>query len=154
MTQLLPRSLSKQLIIGVAGLACIAWTGPAAAATMTFKVPLSGAQQVPPVKTKGSGLATIKLNTKTDMVSWHVTYKHMSSPVTMAHFHDAAKGKNGKVEIWLTKKGHPVSSPITGKAKLTQAEVKQLMAGDWYVNVHTKKHPPGEIRGQVMPPKG
>ena len=150
-TDLLPRSLPKHVIVALAGLACIAWTGPAAAATVTFKVPLSGAQQVPPVKTKGSGMATITMNPKTDMVKWRVTYKNMSSPVTMAHFHDGAKGKNGGVEIWLTKKGKPVSSPITGSAKLTASQAKQLMAGDWYVNVHTKDHPPGEIRGQVMP---
>jgi len=149
MTYLLPRSLPKQVVVALAGLACIAWAGPATAATKTFKVPLDGAQQVPPVKTKGSGLATITLNTKTDMVKWRVTYKNMSSPVTMAHFHDGMKGKNGGVEVWLTKKGKPVSSPITGSAKLTPTEVKQLMAGDWYVNVHTKDHPPGEIRGQV-----
>lgn len=148
------RSLSRRTVFALAGLACIAWAGPAAAANMTFKVPLDGAQQVPPVKTKGTGMATITLNTKTDMVSWRVTYKNMSSAVTMAHFHDGAKGKNGGIEVWLTKKGKSVSSPITGKAKLTGSEVKQLMAGDWYVNVHTKKHPPGEIRGQVIPPKG
>ena len=152
-TDLLPRSLRRHLIVALAGLACIAWAGPAAAATVTIKTPLNGTQQVPPVKTKGSGLATITLNTKTDMVKWRVTYKNMSSPVTMAHFHDGAKGKNGGVEIWLTKKGKPVSSPITGSAKLTASQAKQLMAGDWYVNVHTKNHPPGEIRGQVVPPK-
>jgi len=33
-------------------------------------------------------------------------------------------------------------------------QAQQFMAGDWYVNVHTKEHPGGEIRGQVMPPKG
>lgn len=150
---ILRQKLSRQAVCALAGLACMAWAGPAAAATMTFKVPLSGAQQVPPVKTKGIGMATITWNPKTEMVGWRVTYKNMSSPVTMAHFHDGAKGKNGGVEVWLTKKGKAVSSPITGKAKLTGAEAKQLMAGDWYVNVHTKKHPPGEIRGQVIPPK-
>jgi hypothetical protein len=25
------------------------------------------------------------------------------------------------------------------------------MAGKWYYNVHTKEHPGGEIRGQIMP---
>jgi CHRD domain len=24
---------------------------------------------------------------------------------------------------------------------------------EWYINIHTKAHPPGEMRGQVMPPK-
>ncbi|MEJ2376164.1 MAG: CHRD domain-containing protein [Pseudolabrys sp.] len=120
---------------------------------MSFKVSLSGSQQVPPVKTSGKGTANLTWNAKTRMVTWHITYSHMSSPVTMAHFHDGAKGKNGSVEIWLTKKGKPVKSPITGKAKLSVSEVKQLKAGDWYINVHTKEHPAGEIRGQVMLPK-
>ncbi|MBV8471971.1 MAG: CHRD domain-containing protein, partial [Hyphomicrobiales bacterium] len=25
--------------------------------------------------------------------------------------------------------------------------------GQWYINIHTKDHPDGEIRGQVAPPK-
>jgi hypothetical protein len=28
-----------------------------------------------------------------------------------------------------------------------------MMAGEWYINVHTQANPNGEIRGQVMPPK-
>ena len=35
--------------------------------------------------------------------------------------------------------------------ELTDAQVTDLMGGKWYFNVHTKEHPAGEIRGQVMP---
>lgn len=146
--------LSRRAVFALAGLACIAWAGMATAAPMSFKVSLGGAQEVPPVKTSGMGTANLTWNPKTRMVTWHITYSHMSSSVTMAHFHDGAKGKNGSIEIWLTKKGKPVKSPITGKVKLTVSQAKQLKGGDWYVNVHTKKHPAGEIRGQVMLPKG
>ena len=56
--------------------------------------------------------------------------------------------------IWLTKEGSPPTNPITGSATLTPEQAQQFGAGDWYVNVHTQSHPAGEIRGQVMPPKG
>ena len=55
--------------------------------------------------------------------------------------------------IWLTKKGTSTSGAIKGKATLTEAQAKQFEAGDWYINVHTKAHPGGEIRGRVKPPK-
>ncbi len=42
-----------------------------------------------------------------------------------------------------------LSSPISGKATLTAAQVADLTAGRWYVNLHTAKNPGGEIRGQV-----
>ena len=71
----------------------------------------------------------------------------------MAHSHDGARGKNGPVTIWLVNKGSPVGNPVTGKATLTPAEARQFAAGDWYINLHTKDDPDGEIRGQVVPPK-
>ncbi len=42
------------------------------------------------------------------------------------------------------------TSPDKGSAKLTDAQMTDLEAGKWYVNVHTKANPGGEIRGQVM----
>jgi hypothetical protein len=44
-----------------------------------------------------------------------------------------------------------VESPIKGSATLTPAQVADLMAGKWYVNLHTAASPGGEVRGQVMP---
>ena len=34
---------------------------------------------------------------------------------------------------------------------LTAAQVADLMAGKWYVNIHTAANKGGEIRGQLMP---
>jgi hypothetical protein len=136
-------------------MAPLAWAGSAAvalAAPVSFTVALTGAAQVPPVQTSGTGTANLTYNSATRVVTWSITYSGLSSDATMAHFHDGAEGKNGKVVIWLSKKGQPVSSPITGQAKLTPAEAKQFTSGMWYVNIHTKNNPAGEIRGQVVLP--
>jgi len=147
-------SLSRRTVLALAGLACIAWVGSATAASVSFKVPLTGMEQVPPVTTSGKGTADLTWDPSMRVVTWSISYSDMSSPVTMAHFHHGAQGKNGPVVIWLTKKGSPVESPIKGKATLTPEQAKAFEAGDWYINAHTKDHPAGEIRGQVMPPKG
>lgn len=139
--------LSLAFLLGSAAMAM--------AATMTFQVPLTGAQQVPPVQTSGRGTANITYDPATRGVSWTITFAGLSTPVTMAHFHGpAGPGKNAGVEVWLTKKGAAsITSPIEGSTTLTPDEAKQFMDGQMYVNVHTKEHPGGAIRGQVVPPK-
>jgi len=138
-------------------LAALAWAGSgvaAVAAPEKFSVPLTGAQQVPPVSTTGSGTADLTYDPSTRALSWSVTFSGLSSDATMAHFHGpAATGKNAAPVIWISKQGTPPSSPITGEATLTPAQAEQFTAGEWYVNVHSKNHPAGEIRGQVNPPK-
>ena len=120
----------------------------------SFKVPLTGAQCVPPVDTKGSGTAQLTYDAATRVVTWNIAYSGLSSPTTMAHFHGpAAEGKNAPPVIWLSTKGSPPANPMTGTATLTPEQAKQFTDGEWYVNVHTKAHPAGEIRGQVVPPK-
>jgi hypothetical protein len=140
------------LIVAVAGDASSG--GSALAAPVSFTVSLSGAQQAPPVQTAGSGTADLTYDPATRVVTWSITYSGLSSQATMAHFHGpAASDKNAGIQVWLTKHGGPVSSPITGSATLTPAQARQFMAGLWYINLHTSDHPAGEIRGQVTPPK-
>ncbi len=143
--------------MAVLTLVCLAWAASASttrAAPQSFTVPLSGGQQVPPVTTPGEGTASLSYDPSTRLLSWTITYTGLSSSVTMAHFHGPAPaGKNGDVQIWISKRGEPATSPIKGQAKLDPSQAKQLMAGDWYINVHTEDHPPGEVRGQVVPPK-
>jgi CHRD domain len=148
-------SISRRSVIVAASLAGIAvWAASSQAAPLSFKVALTGAQQVPPVQTTATGTADLTYDPATRMLTWSVTSKGLSGPATMAHFHGpAAEGKNAPPVIWLSEKGAPVPDPIKGSATLTPEQAQQFMAGEWYVNVHTQADPGGEIRGQVMPPK-
>jgi hypothetical protein len=149
------KTLSRRVVMAVAGLIGAVWAaGLALAAPISFTVPLIGAQQVPPLQTSGSGTANLTYDPSTRVVTWSITYNGLSSPVTMAHFHGPAElGKNAGIEVWLTKQGSPVESPIKGEATLSPEQAQQFMAGELYINVHTRDHPAGEIRGQVTPPK-
>lgn len=150
------KAQSRRVVMLIAGLiGVVSAAGLALAAPVSFQVPLTGAQQVPPVQATGSGTANLTYDPTTRVVTWSITYNGLSSPVTMSHFHGPAEpGKNATVVIWLTKQGSPVESPIKGEATLTPEQAQQFTAGEWYINVHTRDHPAGEIRGQVTPPKG
>ena len=133
----------------------VAWTAAAQADPVSFQVPLSGAQCVPPVDTTGTGTADLTYDPTTRVVTWNISYGGLSSPTTMAHFHGPAKqGQNAAPVIWLSTQGSPPANPMTGTATLTPEQAQQFTAGEWYVNVHSQSHPAGEIRGQVVPPKG
>jgi len=148
-------SISRRALMLCAGLALSGTLTLAQAAPVSFTVPLTGAQQVPPVQTSGSGSADLTYDPSTRVVTWNITFYGMSSQTTMAHFHGPAPaGKNAGVKLWLSQKGTmEVTSPISGQATLSPDDAKIFEAGDMYINVHTKDHPNGEIRGQVVPPK-
>jgi hypothetical protein len=148
-------SISRRIVIVAACTAAVAaWAVASKAAPESFKVALTGAKQVPPVETSGTGTADLTYDPATRVVTWNITYSGLSAPATMAHFHGpAAAGKNGPVAVWLSKKGSAPESPIKGEATLTPEQAEQFTAGEWYINVHTSTHPAGEIRGQVVPPK-
>ena len=110
-------------------------------------VSLSGAQEVPPVKTEASGTAEIKVASDR-AVSGTVTTKGMNG--VAAHIHQGAAGRNGPVIIPLAKGANGAWSVPAG-AKLTAAQYDAYKAGDLYVNVHSPSHKGGEIRAQLKP---
>jgi hypothetical protein len=111
------------------------------------QVKLSGAEEVPPVTTSGSGSGTINVG---DDGSVSGSVKTTGVPGTMAHIHEAPPGKNGGVVIPLEKKGDNEWAVPAG-AKLTAEQMKSFKAGNLYVNVHTDKNKGGEVRGQMKP---
>ena len=146
--------VSRRALLALTPLALVGSMSVALAAPMSFSVALNGAQQVPPVTTPGTGTASLTYDAASRVLTWSVTYSGLSGPATMAHFHGPAEaGKNGPVVVWISEHGGTPVSPITGQATLTPDQATQFTGGQWYVNVHTKDHPGGEIRGQVMPPK-
>jgi len=141
--------MHRALIAAVAAL-LLATAGAAGAATLTFKAHLTGAGEVPPNKTAGSGDLTASLDTASKSLTYNVTYSGLTGAATMAHFHGpAGPGKNAPPVVVVA---NP-ASPISGSATLTDAQIAQLKAGDWYFNVHTAANPGGEIRGQVKAAK-
>jgi hypothetical protein len=123
----------------------------ASAATVNFTATMNAASEVPPKTSAGTGDVLATLNTATKDLTYTVTFQNLTGPATAAHFHGpAAPGANAGVVVPL---GNNPTSPIHGNKTLTDAQIADLMAGKWYVNVHTAANPGGEIRGQVTKAK-
>jgi CHRD domain len=109
---------------------------------------LSGASEAPPVTTDATGTMQATLAAASNVLTWKVTYSGLSGPLTMAHFHGPAMpGQNAAVVVPMNS---PLTSPMTGSATLTPGQAAEIMAGEWYVNLHTAANPNGEIRGQII----
>lgn len=120
-----------------------------APAQTTFKLnaALNIGQETTRVKGAKAGAAgrfTATLNGTT--LAWKLTFKNLSGAAAAAHVHTAPRRVAGPVTVPLCT---PCTSPVSGTAVLTTAQVRDLLAGKQYVNVHTAKNPGGEIRGQI-----
>jgi predicted small secreted protein len=111
-----------------------------------IKVSLSGAEEVPAVTVPGTGSGSFRV-ADDGAISGSVTTKDVQG--TMAHIHRGAKGANGPVIVPLDKNGDTYTVPA-GR-KLTPEQMKDLKAGNLYVNVHTNRYKGGEVRGQLQP---
>ncbi len=118
-----------------------------AANIQLFEANLSPANEVPAVDSAAAGRAVMALITET--LYYRVFVADVDN-VTAAHIHEAAPGVNGPVIVGLFMGGlFDPANPISGTVTLTPTQIAKLLAGDYYVNVHTSDHPSGELRGQV-----
>lgn len=110
---------------------------------------LSGDQEVPAVTSVGSGTGTFLL---TDAgLAYSITVNGLSD-ATEAHFHLGELGVSGDVVKPLTISSNRIVgiwSKTDAGVPLSDRWVAALLTDSIYVNVHTKNHPEGEIRGQV-----
>jgi hypothetical protein len=128
--------------------AAFALATPSMAAMVNLKAELKASNEVPPNSSKGTGEVTAAYDTASKKLSWKGTYSGLTGPATAAHFHAGEPGKNGGVVVPIFQ-GAMAKSPFEGSKTLTAAQASDLMAGKWYVNIHTAANKGGEIRGQV-----
>jgi hypothetical protein len=139
--------MSMLLRITVAALAFAALSTIASAEQVKFMADLKAGDEVPPTSSSGTGMADVTYDTDSKKLTWKVEFSGLTGDATAAHFHGpAAPGENADVAVPIP----GTASPLEGSADLTDAQAADLMAGKWYVNVHTAANPKGEIRGQVM----
>ena len=123
----------------------IAFAGPAFAEKL--KATLDGKSETPPNASTATGKADIDYDAASKKLTWKLTYSGLTGPATAAHFHGPAEpGKNAGVAVAIP---NATTSPNEGSATLTDAQAADLLAGKYYVNIHTAANPGGEIRGQV-----
>ena len=135
------KTVLATLLLGTA----VVFAGPACAEK--YKVTLDGKSEVPANTSAGTGTADVDYDAATKKLTWTLTYSGLSGPATAAHFHGPAEaGKNAGVKVPIA---NATSSPAEGSATLTDEQAADLLAGKYYINVHTAANPGGEIRGQV-----
>ncbi|MBG9387019.1 CHRD domain-containing protein [Caenimonas aquaedulcis] len=138
-------ALAGALTLGLAGCAQMGM----GSSMQVYKATLSGAQEVPANDSKGTGTAELRVDTKNNEMTWKVSFSGLSGPATAGHIHGPAPaGRNAGVLVPFA--GVPNATSAEGKTSLTPAQMAELAAGNWYVNIHTAKHPGGEIRGQLQ----
>jgi CHRD domain-containing protein len=130
--------------------------------TEGFSAMLSGGEEVPPVDTAATGVASFTWNGE-QAIKYDLNVTGMDK-VTAAYIYNAPKGQNGDVVVTLFKADNPTGqisgslsngtitpSNLEGQMQgvLFRDFIKALEIGETYVNIHTEKNPNGEIRGQI-----
>lgn len=128
----------------------LAWGVQAAAQTpdtTTFLARLTGASLVPPNDSTAKGSMQLSLDKPSRVVKWTLSTQGLSGPPVGAALHGPAMpGENAAVAVPL----QVANGADSGTLTLTPAQVDELLAERWYVNVVTKAAPEGEIRGQLI----
>lgn len=115
-------------------------------------LPLTPTQEPVAPASTGSGSVTALYDSTTKALTYSVVFQlNAGSTATNAHFHGpAALGANGGVQIGLPTPPTGNAGKVTGSVTLTDAQEAQLLAGNWYLNIHSTLAGGGELRAQLI----
>ena len=142
-----------------------------------IKARLAGVQEVPAVSSKGSGEFVAEISSDDSKIDYTLTWKDLEgATVQQSHIHFGQHyAANGGIAVFFCSNlpSPPANTPAcpgptSGEVKgvITAANVigpagqgiaagefaellRAIRTGNSYVNVHTDKHPGGEIRAQL-----
>jgi hypothetical protein len=132
---------------------------------------LHGFEEVPVNSTTGTGKLLLRIDDKAQQIHFKLSYENLEgTTTTAAHIHLGQMTANGGVSVFFCGGGGeptpcpPTEAEIEGTIEpadvlgpagqgIAAGEFNELVAairaGVTYANVHTNKHPAGEIRGQI-----
>ncbi len=116
---------------------------------------MSGSQEVPPSGSSATGTVEANYNRLTKTLSYKITYSGISGTgATAAHIHGLAEpGINAPVLQTFAFPSTPAPSGtysgtlLIDGVKFTE---ENLLAGRYYINIHSVAKPGGEIRAQLI----
>jgi hypothetical protein len=161
----------RLLCVSLVVVAALVGAPTPASAQSEFSATLSGANEIPAVATMSFGAAIFDVNLSAGVVG--INFELTGVNVTdafMGHIHCGFATENGPVMVWLA--GSPPAPAAIGydlNGSWVRAKVKEssivpgsacgntlldliinMANGRTYVNIHTRAHPGGEVRGQIQ----
>ncbi len=112
-------------------------------------VQLSGSAQIPAVAEAGAGAGWITL--VGNLMYYDIDFYGLSSDATDAHLHGPATATQAAGVLAPLAGASGTAGTLESSQKISLEALTNLLQGLTYVNVHTTRHPGGEIRGQVAP---
>jgi len=125
---------------------------PVVAKDVNFYTRLNGNAEVPPVNTGATGIARYQLRDSGTRLKFDHLMTLRRKQIQAIHLHLGAEGVNGPVVLISGEiENGDLQGPLSGRP--LDSLIKEIGAGNIYVNVHTKKFPDGELRGQLSAQK-
>jgi len=167
------RRVQFAAVVAVAGLLAVVTAAVAGGGGRDVREHLKGYEEVPAVSTTGFG--EFRAEVRDGEITYRLTYSGLEGDVLQAHIHLGQERVNGGISAFLCSNlpdpppdtpacPGPRAGTVTGTIEpsdvigptgqgIAPGEYAELLrairAGVTYANVHSSKHPSGEIRAQL-----
>lgn len=119
--------------------------------TTIFNASLTGGQEVPSNGSPGTGSGTLTLTNATRAWTLSGTFSGLQGTTNGAHIHGpAAAGATADVIVGINFTSGATSGTFDGSGTFSESQANDLIAGLYYINLHTTSFGGGEIRGQLI----
>jgi hypothetical protein len=121
----------------------------ASAQTETFRARLSPMPTTPQTVNEITGGGEVILTLIGNTLTIEGSFERMSSTAMAAHVHNAPPARLGPV-VHTLKFTDATAGEITAQLQLSDDQVAELKANNFYIQVHSMNNPSGELRGWVF----